>query len=252
MNEDEIPVHTGAYLLRSPRRRNSRVFRDFQRVGIETFLVHEDRFYEDVVRHFFHEFFFTRGVMDIHNYIPEKWVTFVVGENFRDMTPYRFSVMMGVTPGDDGNYLYSDSLKFDEFTFDDSGEEVDEVLGETLNEEDVEDCLDNERVNVEHISRDLFLHYRVIRENITCRNMWYRTEGQHPVDSVTVMEALILFWIIRGRRMNMGFIMASVIQDAVSVYPTRPIPYGMRLTHLFRRMNLLTEEDGSGTVVPRL
>ena len=52
--------------------------------------------------------------------------------------------------------------------------------------------------------------------------------------------------------MNMGFIMASIIQDASEVHPTSPIPYGMRLTHLFKRLDALSREDGAGIEVPRL
>ena len=103
-----------------------------------------------------------------------------------------------------------------------------------------------------HIKSDLMLSYRVIRENVTCRSIWTRTADQPPVDSVTVLEALLVYWVLKEKRVNMGFIMASVLWDAVLAYPNCPIPYGMRLTHLFRSLGVLTRQDGEGIVVPRL
>jgi hypothetical protein len=160
---------------------------------------------------------------------------------------------MGFTPRDNDYQFYTDSLEFNDEILDDGGEDLDDVLQRIVKRSRISKCIERKKVMISDLKEDLFTHYRVLRENVTCRNMHFRMNGQPNPEKVMVIEALMLFWILNGKRFDIGFVMASVIQKAREVYPDAPLPYGMRLTHLFRRLGVLpTGDEDPALTIPHM
>jgi hypothetical protein len=224
----------------------------FRRVGLQSLIRFEDVVYPRKVREFFCNFHIPGGGDVDSIWRDDLRVTFALNEQGYTYDISEFGRLMGFQSRESDFYFYSDSVTFSDEVFDDSQEFVEEVLEEILEPQHVETCLTNESVEVRHIKPDLVRSYRVIRENVTCRQFRTRMPGQPPVDSVSVLEALMVYWVMKRKRVNMGFIMANVLWEAVQAYPNCPIPYGMRLTHLFRELGVLTRQDGNGVAVPRI
>jgi hypothetical protein len=253
MDELDCPIHYGACLLRGTLdpRNLPRVYVDFRNVGLQSLIEYEDVVHVWKVREFHHEFLMT-GVNSPVTWGYDVRVSFALNQEPHNVSVPEFSALMGIPPAEDDYQFFTDTLKFTEANLDDGSEDLDEVLETIVKRSRISMCIKREKVMIEDIKDDLMIYYRVIRENVTCRDMFFRMNGQPNPDKVMVIEALMLFWILKGRRFDMGFIMASVIQGAQTVSPTAPLPYGMRLTHLFRRLNVMpSEEIDPAVTVPR-
>ena len=254
MSEFDCPIHYGSCLLRGrlDPQNLPQVYMDFRNVGLQSLIEFEDVAHSRRVREFHREFLLT-GIV-----FPEIWgneirVTFDLNGVSHSMTTSRFSELMRIPSAENDFKFYTNSFVFTYDELYEGGENMDEVLAEIVKPNKISRCIRRRTVTVEDLQERLRIHYRIIRENVTCRDMNFRMSGQTIPENVLVIEALLMYWILKGKRVDMGFLMACICQQTRVVYPNAPLPYGMRLTSLFRNLNAIpSEEHDPAVIVPRM
>lgn len=250
MTDTIAPIYNGAYLLRprQPPFAPIPIVEEFQAVNLKTLIDYEADVYPWSVREFYHNFHFTRGINTYENNSTSKWVSFFMRGRSFSLTMREFNYFMDL-PIEEGIRFYTNSLKFKRDNIVQAYVERDDLLETICDSRYIEECKQTKRVEVTQLKEEVKMAYRVIRQNVTCRDMEVQMPGQPDADSVMVIEALVIYWIKNEVPFDMGFIMASIMQDTEESHALRPKPYGMRLTSLFRPLGF---DNGQKYSVRRL